>query len=365
MQKLLLAAAAAAALVVVLVVVAYSSIGGSTVGQANPGAQAGGCEAGINPASVVRPAKGAPGGLDAKQLTNAAVIAAVGRKRSIPARGWLVALATASQESHLRNLANTNVAESMALPHDGVGGDHDSVGIMQQRPSQGWGTPKQLLDPAYAAGKFYDHLLAVPGWQSLPVTVAAQTVQRSAFPDAYADDAALAAQLVVKVGDAASSDLSGCASTSQLPADSKGAAIIAAARRYSGLPYVFDAGDPHGPTKALAGCDAAAIGGCAAVGFDCSGLTLYAWAQVGISLDHYAATQYRQGKQVPAAQARPGDLLFWATNTADEASIHHVSIYLGGDRMIEAPQSGETVHESPVRHDNEMMPMAVEPTMPR
>lgn len=106
----------------------------------------------------------------------------------------------------------------------------------------------------------------------------------------------------------------------------RGNVVVAAARRYIGLPYVFDAGDAHGPTTGLAGCDPAAIGGCAAIGFDCSGLSLYAWAQAGIRLDHYAATQYTQGHHVPVAQAQPGDLLFYATDPSNVATIHHVTI---------------------------------------
>src|SRR5262249_7443171 len=64
--------------------------------------------------------------------------------------------------------------------------DHDSLGLFQQRPSQGWGTPAQILDPMHAATTFYRHLLNVPGWQTIPLTRAAQAVQRSAFPGAYA-----------------------------------------------------------------------------------------------------------------------------------------------------------------------------------
>ncbi|WP_239146025.1 hypothetical protein [Actinoplanes couchii] len=116
-------------------------------------------------------------GWDSDQLANARTIIAVGTQRGVPARGWVIALATAMQESGLRNL---------------TGGDRDSVGLFQQRPSQGWGTPAQLHDPAYAAGKFYDRLATVAGWQGMPLTEAAQAVQRSAYPDAYAkweDDA--------------------------------------------------------------------------------------------------------------------------------------------------------------------------------
>lgn len=119
------------------------------------------------------------------QLRNAAVIIKVGTDLAIPARGWVIAIATAMQESGLRN-----------LPHLGASNDHDSVGLFQQRPSQGWGTPEQLQDPAYASRKFYEKLVKVPNWQRRPLTAAAQRVQVSAFPDAYAKHEELAGRIV-------------------------------------------------------------------------------------------------------------------------------------------------------------------------
>ncbi len=109
--------------------------------------------------------------LTAVQLQYASTINAVGLSRDIPERGRIIALATAYQESTLRNLPD---------------GDRDSVGLFQQRPSQGWGTPEQIGDPIYASGKFYDALVEVPQWPSLPLTQAAQAVQYSGFPNAYA-----------------------------------------------------------------------------------------------------------------------------------------------------------------------------------
>jgi hypothetical protein len=108
--------------------------------------------------------------LDADQMANAATIAAIGAQRRMPERAVVVALATAYQESGLRNLA---------------GGDRDSVGLFQQRPSQGWGTPQEIRDPRYAANRFYAALKKVRGWERMRVTDAAQRVQRSAFPEAY------------------------------------------------------------------------------------------------------------------------------------------------------------------------------------
>ncbi len=119
-----------------------------------------------------------------EQAVNAATITAVGTARDLPERAVTIALATALQESALRNLDH---------------GDRDSLGLFQQRPSQGWGSPEKIMDPAYSAGRFYDRLVEVPGYTDLPLTVAAQRVQRSGFPEAYAkhepDAALLAAAL--------------------------------------------------------------------------------------------------------------------------------------------------------------------------
>ncbi|MFI8253450.1 hypothetical protein ACIGFN_07775 [Streptomyces filamentosus] len=113
------------------------------------------------------------------QASNAATIAAVGSARGLPERAVTIALATALQESALRNIEH---------------GDRDSLGLFQQRPSMGWGTPEQIMDPVYAAEKFYEGLEKVPGYSRMPLTVAAQKVQKSGFPQAYAKhepDAAL------------------------------------------------------------------------------------------------------------------------------------------------------------------------------
>ncbi|MFI1995288.1 hypothetical protein [Actinoplanes sp. NPDC020271] len=112
---------------------------------------------------------------DAEQLNIAMTIIQVGAAKGVGSWGQAIALAVGMQESGLRN-----------LPYLGEANDHDSIGIFQQRPSQGWGTPEQLAQPAYQAGKFYDKLKAISGWQTMPLTEAAQAVQVSAYPDAYA-----------------------------------------------------------------------------------------------------------------------------------------------------------------------------------
>jgi hypothetical protein len=109
--------------------------------------------------------------LDPEQAGNAALIATLAVRRSLPARAASIAIATAMQESKLRNVEY---------------GDRDSLGLFQQRPSQGWGTRAQVLDPVHATNAFYDHLVKIDGFESMPITEVAQRIQRSAYPQAYA-----------------------------------------------------------------------------------------------------------------------------------------------------------------------------------
>ncbi len=138
-----------------------------------------------------------------EQAENASLIASIAVRRGLPARAVSIALATAYQESKLQNLDY---------------GDRDSLGLFQQRPSQGWGTRKQILDPVYATNRFYDALVRIKGYESMEITVAAQAVQRSAFPGAYADHEAdgraLASALTGHSPAAFSCDLAGGAPSS-------------------------------------------------------------------------------------------------------------------------------------------------------
>jgi hypothetical protein len=133
-----------------------------------------------------------------EQAENAATIAAVATKRELPARAVSIALATAYQESDLVNIDF---------------GDRDSLGLFQQRPSQGWGTAAEVQDPVHAANSFYDALERVQGYRSMEITVAAQRVQRSGYPDAYADHESdarvLASALTGQSGAAFACDLDG------------------------------------------------------------------------------------------------------------------------------------------------------------
>ncbi len=114
--------------------------------------------------------QGSTAELDLEQARNAAIIAGVATQRGLPPRAVTIALATAFQESDIRNLDY---------------GDRDSVGLFQQRPSQGWGTVAQIMDPHYSTGKFYDALVKVKGWETGDINDVAQAVQRSGYPEAY------------------------------------------------------------------------------------------------------------------------------------------------------------------------------------
>jgi hypothetical protein len=112
--------------------------------------------------------------LSTEQSENATLIAAIGVRRGLPARAVSIALATAYQESKITNLSV---------------GDRDSLGLFQQRPSQGWGTEEEIMNPYYSINAFYDALERIDGYESMRITEAAQEVQRSGFPEAYEDHA--------------------------------------------------------------------------------------------------------------------------------------------------------------------------------
>ncbi|OYN89576.1 hypothetical protein [Parenemella sanctibonifatiensis] len=108
--------------------------------------------------------------LTTEQAENAAIIVGIALQRGLPARAATIAIATAYQESGIRNIDY---------------GDRDSIGLFQQRPSQGWGTVEEIMDPYYSAGKFYDALVKIPNWQTGDINDVAQAVQRSGVPEGY------------------------------------------------------------------------------------------------------------------------------------------------------------------------------------
>jgi cell wall-associated NlpC family hydrolase len=284
--------------------------------------------------------------LNQQQLQRAATIIAVGKSENIPARGQLIALMAALTESTLRVLSNTSAyPESAKIPNDGDGHDHDSLGLFQMRPATGWGTVQNLMDPIWSARAFYggpsgpNHgsprgLLDIDGWQAMDPGAAAQAVEVSAYPDRYGDNQPVAAKILATLSGVAV-DSGACADSGpagavplNLPPGFAGALISAAAKEI-GTPYVWGGGSFTGPT-----------GG----GFDCSGLVLYAAYQASggsIRLPHYTGDQIHAGQSVAWGDKQPGDLIFFSYPGA--SAPHHVAIYIGGDRILQAPRTGEDV----------------------
>jgi len=283
--------------------------------------------------------------LSRRQLTRAATVIAVGNSEKVPARGQLIAIMTALTESSLRVLSNTGAyPESDELPNDGNGGDHDSLGLFQQRRAAGWGSVEDLMDPVWSSRAFYggpngpNHgsprgLLDIDGWQSMEPGAAAQAVQVSAYPDRYAVNQPIAEEILSALSGVSLNSALDCAQPASdfpanLPPGFPGA-LIAAAASQIGKPYVWGGGNFNGPT-----------GG----GFDCSGLVLYAAYQASagrLGLPHYTGDQIRLGEGIAWNDKQPGDLIFFSYSA--DGGPHHVAIYVGGDRILHAPRTGDVV----------------------
>ena len=266
--------------------------------------------------------------LDTAQLANAQVIYDVSASLQLPQQAAVIAIATAMQESSLVNLDH---------------GTSDSLGLFQQRPSQGWGTPAQIMDPVYASTVFYHALTQVPDWQSLPLAVAAQDVQHSSHPDAYAHWASLAEDLAATftgtAGDCATDNSTGVPATgvSKVPAGfslpagtpSQVATAISYALEQLGKPYIW--------------------GGMGPAGFDCSGLVMMAYEAAGISLPRTTFQQVNVGTPVYSlSQLEPGDLIFTAGSDGTATNPGHVGMYLGEGLVVEAPETGLDIMITPL-----------------
>lgn len=324
-------------------------------------------------------------GLDTGQAANARVIIRTAAERHLPTRAAVIAVATALQESDLgRDLT----------------GDHGtSFGLFHQKPTSGYGTHSQILNPHHATRAFYSRLTDLDAWQHLPLTEAAQAIQKSATPTAYAHQEPRATKIVRTLGTPATAP--------HLPADTKndirtglivaaadklprakalaqvthslhgaphppssdditeqfqddadqlctqlvkdtpsqpnaptgsgrGALAIHAAMTQLGVPYSWGGGGPSGPST---GIDQ----GAHTVGYDCSSLAQYAWTKAGVPITRTTDTQWNDGPHIPRTQLQPGDLIFFASTPGNPATIHHVGINIDGKRMIHAPQTGRTV----------------------
>lgn len=304
--------------IIVIIAAVAGGIGSAITGGGGSGT---GCRATLTTPGAT------PAGLSDEQARNAGVIVAVGQRLGVPVRGWVIAIATALQES---DLINRTVAT-----------DHDSLGLFQQRPSQGWGTPQQVTDPTYAATTFYERLVRVPGWLTLPLTEAAQAVQKSAYPDAYAKHEVRAATIVAAYtgGIVCDGGAPGTGSASlppgfTLPPDTPPAVVMAIgwALAQLGTPYTFggDCTDPHGgnPTHQC----------------DCSSLVQQSYRTAGITIPRVAADQVTAGTPVAGvADLLPGDLIFIPGANGTLARPGHVGMAIGSGLVIHAPRTGDVV----------------------
>jgi cell wall-associated NlpC family hydrolase len=281
--------------------------------------------------------------LPAEQIPYAQTIVATGISLDVPKKGQIIAIATAMQESRLRNLNS---------------GDRDSLGLFQQRPSQGWGTAQQIRDPVYASERFYKALLKVDGWQQMnpdayaqweDLATALQKAIAATFPKADKDETAKDS---AKDKDAESSS-GGCTpdkdgtSFGRIPegsvpkgykipkdADPKARNAIEWAMHQLGTLYQWGGSctDAHGPDP---------MGRC-----DCSSLMQQAYAHADVKLTRTTYTQVGEGKAVSAKNLQPGDLIF-SRGTA--ARPEHVGMYMGEGLVIEAPRTSKPVRITPIK----------------
>ncbi|MFD9895844.1 C40 family peptidase [Amycolatopsis sp. NPDC059027] len=286
------------------------------------------CDASLGP---TQPGTG-DGSTDASKLNEeqrgvVAQIIAIGKQRNLAPRAWQVAIQAGMTESGLRNLSY---------------GDRDSLGIFQMRPSMNWGSVAEVTNVQYAINKFFDVLKAVPDWENRRPGDAAQAVERSGFPDRYHKWEPMAAHLVQNLGQV--TDVSGCGQGmgALVPASQAAAQAIKFALGEQGKPYLWGGNGPDA--------------------WDCSGLMKAAYKSAGIVLPRVASDQYKAGAMIPVKNAQPGDLVFLATDIADPVTIHHVAMYLGDGKIVEAQQDGVPVHIRPFKFtEAEVVPQAVRP----
>lgn len=236
-------------------------------------------------------------GYGSGQLHNASLIVAAAHNLHLPDRAAVIGVATAMTESRLNN-----------LDHGDVYGP-DSRGVFQQR--SGWGPLSVRMNPEAAATLFFNAMLReVPNWQNLPLTQVATTIQRNRYPDAYAAHEHDAARVVSAI------DQATCPTRAA-------ATALHAALAQIGKPYRWGAAGPDA--------------------FDCSGLTRWAWVKAGVQIPRTSQGQYTDaGPKVPRNRLQPGDLLFFSNNGIP-SGIHHVGMYIGDGKMIDAPRTGEKI----------------------
>ncbi|MFC7597593.1 C40 family peptidase [Terrabacter sp. GCM10028922] len=262
-----------------------------------------------------------------------------------------VALMTGLTESNLLVLSNPNDPSGNRIPAQGIGYDHDSLGIFQQRP--GWGTAAQRMDPVSSTNLFLDALLALPSWESMQPWRAAQSVQRSAFTGNptpangqssvyggnYLRQAERAGRVLAAIGEAYPS--SG-------PLDCGGAVISDNSPGTSDLTPLSAAGVSPRAAAAVAFAlaqrgKAYQWGGEGPDTYDCSGLMQTAWRHAGVSIGRVTTQQFRNGTATTATALRPGDLVLIPGTLGTLAHPGHIGMYIGNGQVLHAPRTGDVV----------------------
>lgn len=332
MRRVLLAILGIGALVLSLPIL-FAATGADQSASASPATAIGGnCTVTVG---STRPGPPAPKvvQLDPDQMNNARTIASVARGRQLPERAVAIALMTAMQESTLTN-----------VNHGDLPGP-TSRGLFQQKPEYYPGV--NVLDPAAAAAAFYQRLVGVPGYLTIPMWTAAQAVQASADGTRYDQwrgfGEVLAAVLYGRTSSGVTCTGGDASAGPSGPTSGRIETVLAAARSQLGVWYVWAGGNADGPTTGgQQPCKAGRTAyGC---GYDCSGLMIYAWSRAGVSLPHSSREQYKSGPRVPLGQAKAGDLIFLATDTSNPATIHHVAMIDAPGQIIEAQTTGVPVH---------------------
>ena len=292
---------------------------------------------------------GAVPGLSMLQAQNARIVVATASRGGHQAA--LVALMTAMTESDLRILANPNDPSGRAYANQGVGHDHDSLGLFQQRPN--WGSAAQRMSATESTNLFLEALLAIPDWTDQPPWRAAQLVQKSAFDgrprpanggstvvgENYFRQSDRASKVLATVdADAATMDCGGAQSMAEgdpaahglpdnyaLPSGTSPSAVIAVsfALAQLGKPYLWGG---TGPDR-----------------FDCSGLTQAAWQRAGIPIGRTTWDQLDDGTPTSLAALTPGDLVLIPGSDGTLAAPGHIGMYLGHGLVVHAPRTGDIV----------------------
>ncbi|TQM61733.1 C40 family peptidase [Humibacillus xanthopallidus] len=295
---------------------------------------------------------GSVSGLTASQAQNARTVVAVATQRG-GERAAFIAVMVALAESGLRVLTNPNDPSGAAYPNEGVGYDHDSLGLFQQRPS--WGTAAQRMSPTESTHLFLDALLRVPGWQEMTPWYAAQMVQRSAFtgrPTVGNHGSSMVGENYWRQADRAVGIVAAIkGSTITLDCGDAGVPIVQTASAGThGLPAEYAIPQGTSPAGRLAVTFALAQlgkpyvwGGNGPGGYDCSGLTQQAWIRGGVRIGRVVSQQLRAGAPTTLASLQPGDLVMIPGALGTMAAPGHVGMYIGQGLVVHAPRTGDVV----------------------